>query len=378
LLQAFTLVLMYAAITILWAPDVGHGIHDLVTVSMALATAVAVILLIRGDLAALRAFGLGVLASGAGQVLLALTEVATGWHVTSSFGSRLVAERGLENIEELVGRVAWGSLGNPNDLGGYLLLTTAVFLSMGAYAIVLRRPVRLLGWALLVVAVIVGTTALADARAYRLGLVVIVAMHLFDRVLAPTRTRLRVPMVLLLGVAGLLGLVWLGGALVERISAGGMSDALRLDLVSQGFLTALVSGGFGSGLGTEAALIDAGDLPLNYHNVVAQLVAELGLIVAGAFLAYLLWLIVSWAFATPSARAIGREAAIARGTVAVALLLYGATSSGVLESPDYWAFFTLTALITGPGRAADSRDGGGDPPRRRVSPALLSRHAEAA
>ena len=81
--------------------------------------------------------------------------------------------------------------------------------------------------------------------------------------------------------------------------------------------------------------------------MVVQLAAELGLVVAGAFLAYLVWLVISWAFVTRSARLIGRDAAIARATLAVALLIYGVTSSGVLESPHYWAFFAVTALLTG-------------------------------
>lgn len=346
MLVALTLVLMYGAISVLWAPDVGHAVHGLVTISMALATAVAVILLVRGDLAALRAFGLGVLASGAVQVLLALGEVATGWHLTASFAADLVEQRGLGNVEELLGKVAWGSLGNPNDLGGYLLLTTAVFLSMGAFRIAMQRPVLVLGWGLLVVSVIVGATAMADARAYRLGLVVILSMHLFDRALTPGRTKLRVPTVLLLGVAGTVGLIWLGGALIQGAATIGASDTLRLGLIAQGLLAAIVSGGFGGGLGAEQSLIETGEIPTNYHNVVVQLASELGLVVAGAFLVYLIALVISWAFVTRSAQKLGREASIARATLAVALLVYGVTSSGVVDSPIYWAFFAATASLS--------------------------------
>lgn len=242
--------------------------------------------------------------------------------------------------------MAWGTMGNPNDLGGLMLLVSAVFISARAYGLRMRRGSRVLGYATTAVAVWIGLTAMEDARAYRLGLVVLAAMHLIDRVVAPGRSALRVTAMLLLGWATLAVALTRGGYILEAILDKSGSDALRLRLFADGFSSALLSGGFGRGLGAEKAMIDSGEIPLNFHNVVAQLAAELGLVVTAAFLTYLFALVLGWAFVTRSARAIGREAALARATLAAALLIYGVTSSGVLESPVYWAFFAAMALLS--------------------------------
>lgn len=347
MLQAFALAMAYGAVSVLWAPSLRHGMHDLAAIGLALSTAVAVVLLVREDLRTLRAFALGLLISGGLQVIVAAWEVATGQHLTSDFGAEKVAQWNLVSIEQAIGRVAWGSLGNPNDLAGYLLLTTAVFLSMGAYGIALRRPARLLGWGLLALSVAIALTSMADARAYRLGLAVVVAMHLLDFAWTPGRTPYRRPFVLLVVGIGVVLAVSMSGTVIQAISSTGQSVSLRLELISEGFSTALNSGGLGRGLGTEQSLIDTGEIPLNFHNVVVQLAAELGLVVAVAFVAYLVWLVICWAFVTRSARELGRKAAIAQATLASALLFYGATSSGVLESPDYWAFLAVTAVLAG-------------------------------
>lgn len=347
MLQAFAVALAYAAVTVIWAPDLRHGLHNLVTIGLALSTAVAIILVIRDDRLALRSFVIGVLLSGGLQVFVAVAEVVTGRHLSLGFGADYVAQWNLTSIEQAVGAVAWGSLGNPNDLGGYLLLTTAVFLSMGAYGLSLRRPALWLGWGVLLLSAIVGMTALADARAYRLGLLAVLVMCMFDRVLTPGRTRLRVPAVVVVAGLGLALASAIVGPALQAISGAAASDALRLALVREGFTTTLASGGFGRGLGAEQSLIDSGIIPLNFHNVVIQLAAELGLVVAGAFLIYLVWLVISWAFVTRSARRMGHEASLARATLAVALIIYGITSSGVLEAPHFWGFFGVTAVLTG-------------------------------
>jgi len=158
-----------------------------------------------------------------------------------------------------------------------------------------------------------------------------------------------------LGSATLAVALTRGGYILETILDKRGSDALRLTLIADGFSSALLSGGFGRGLGAEKAMIDSGEIPLNFHNVFAQLAAELGLVVSAAFLTYLFALVLGWAFVTRSARAIGREAALARATLAAALLIYGVTSSGVLESPVYWAFLAANALLTAVGEVPDSQ-----------------------
>jgi hypothetical protein len=208
----------------------------------------------------------------------------------------------------------------------------------------------------LAASVLVGLTSLEVARAYRLGLIVLVVMHFFDRAAPPGRSVLRVPVVwvgMMTGVA----LAALEGA-STLVSIKDSSDAVRLDLIASGFSTALFTGGFGRGLGSEQAMIDSGEIPYNFHNIVAQLAAELGLIVAASCLIYLLALVVSWAFVTRSVQAIGPSASLARATLVIALLFYGVTSSSVLQSPTVWAFFALTASLSGvarPGREAARR-----------------------
>lgn len=113
-------------------------------------------------------------------------------------------------------------------------------------------------------------------------------------------------------------------------------------LRTRGFSTPQASGCFGRGLGAQQAMFDSGQIPLNHPNVVIQLTAELGSVVAVALLTTLA---AGRAFVTRAARVIGRKLAMAGGTLAVALLVYGITSSGVVESPDYGAFFALTALL---------------------------------
>lgn len=344
MLQAFALATAYATASVFWTPDAGSGLNDLLGVVLALATAVAAILLVRGDRPALRSLALGILTSGGLQVGLAVGEVGTGRHL-SSFSASYLERWNLANIEQVLGATAWGSLGNPNDLGGFWLLTTAVFLSMGAYGIALRRSVLIMAWGILLLSAGIGLNYLVDARAYRLGLALIFAMIAFERILPPTRLTLRIPFMILLACAAIAAVGYLG--LSSFAASVRESDVLRLSLISDGLASAVVTGGFGRGIGAERALIDSGQIPLNFHNVVIQLAAELGLIVAAAFLFYLLALVVGWAFVTRSSRAIGRKPAFARAALAVSLLVYGATSSGVLQSPLYWAFFALTALLAG-------------------------------
>lgn len=359
MLQAFGAILAYGTLTLLWAPDLGHGLHDAVGIGLAIGTAAAVLLLVGGDRKALGSFAVGVLLAGGMQVAVALGEVVTGRHLSVAFGAEYVARFDLANIEQAIGATAWGSLGNPNDLAGFLLLATAIFLSMGAYGLALPKLGLVFGWGVLLLSAALGLAFMADARAYRLGVVAVLGMHITDRVLTPGRTAWRAPTLLLMGGLGVTLAAAVGGSEVQAILSASQSDTLRLVLIKQGFETSLVSGGFGRGLGTEQAMLDSGKISTNFHNIEAQLAAELGLIVAASFLIYLLAMVVSWAFVTRSARAAGTAGALARATLAVALLVYGVTSSGVLQSPAYWTFFALTALLTGmprqPGQVESAR-----------------------
>lgn len=124
------------------------------------------------------------------------------------------------------------------------------------------------------------------------------------------------------------------------------SDMLRLELVAQALQESLNSFGFGRGLGAERALIESGAIPINFHNTFARLAAEVGLVIALAYVLYLLASIARWVFPGKAGADRGlADAAFARATVAVALLVWGVVSSGVLDSPAYWTVFAATAAL---------------------------------
>jgi len=355
----------YATLTLLWTPDRSHGIHDVITVGLAVATPIALILLVERDRKVLAGFASGVLITGASQVLLTVVELTTGFHASTQFGAPFLAERNLERIEEVFGPVAIGTMGNPNDLGGLLLLTLAVFLNSGAYGLEIPTWARRLGWVFVTVSVVVGVTFLNDARGFRLGVLLLAAMQLADRWLVRPRL-VRIPaLAVFTVVAFFLTLLpireWIS-AVARLMTAGGSgagtaappelppivgeSDSLRLELLSRAFKLTVDSFGFGRGIGTERALLASGELRINFHNVVAQLAAEVGIVIAAAFLVYLLALLWRWAFVTRSAQRQPLSTR-AKAGLALGLLLYGITSSGVLESPVLWGFFGATALLSG-------------------------------
>ena len=368
MIQTLLAVLAYAMLSLVWTPHVTEGVHDVITVGMALATGIVLLLLVSADRRGLAAFVTGVLLAGGLQVVLASIEVLTGYHVPSHFAAAYLEQWGISNVETVFGRVAWGTMGNPNDLGGFWLMSAALILCASAYGLRWSRGRMLMAWAVATVGIAIGLTCLDDARAFRLGLAVLVVMYLLDRLMHQGGV-LRVPVMLLIGCVGLAVSVVVGPSALERITRSGGSDAFRLDLLATGFRTMLLTGGFGRGIGTERAMIDSGEIPMNFHNVVIQLGAELGLVVAAVFLAYLLALLFSWALGSRSARVIGRGPALARATLAVSLLVYGATSSGVLESPHFWAFFVATALpISATHRSTDRAPGGARSPAREGIP----------
>jgi hypothetical protein len=95
-------------------------------------------------------------------------------------------------------------------------------------------------------------------------------------------------------------------------------------------------------------LIEEGEIRTNFHNAVMLLAVELGLVVALLAAGYLLFLVVSWAFQSPSARRAGLEASRAAATLAMVLVVISITSSGVLMSPLFWTMVAVTALIVSP------------------------------
>ena len=115
----FACAFAYAALSVFWTADGAQGVLALVSLAAALLTGSVVLLLVRGDQRALAAFAGGVLVGALGQLLIALVEVRTGTHLTYQFGGTIFQDYGIRNIEALYGATAWGTLGNPNDLGGF-------------------------------------------------------------------------------------------------------------------------------------------------------------------------------------------------------------------------------------------------------------------
>lgn len=358
---------VYAGVSLIWTPSRPDGIHDLFGIGVALATAITLMLVVGRDRAALAALARGVLWAGALQVGLALVEITTGFHVSTQFGSVYLGRAGVSRIEDVFGPIAIGTLGNPNDLGSFLLIALAVFFSMRSYGVVIGTLTWRLGWVVAIAAMAIGFSCLADARGFRVGLLLIGAVLLINRLFPAGPNVLRIPgLVLSGGVALVLAMLpirsWLVLLLAEEspTSPPGAwtepppppvvtdSDNARLDLIMRGLRVAVDSFGFGRGVGTEQAMIDAGQLAVNFHNVVVQLAAELGLVIAAGYLVYLLAVLVNWAFLTRWAQALGSAQSLARVTLTIAVIVFGMVASGVLTSPLHWVGFIVIALLAVP------------------------------
>jgi hypothetical protein len=344
----FACAFAYAALSVFWTADGTQGVLALVSLAAALLTGSVVLLLVRGDQRALTAFAGGVLVGSLGQLLIALVEVRTGSHLTYQFGGSAIQEYGIDNIEALYGATAWGTLGNPNDLGGFWLLSFAVLLSARAYGLQFGKATRLLAIACVAGVLTIGFTSLADARAFQLGVILIIAFHLVN-FLTPARGSLRGPIVLIFLTFGLAWAAVKGPVLLSGLQAVGSGDAVRLKLFESGMSVAFQTGGLGRGLGTEKEMIDSSELITNFHNIIVQLAAEVGVIIALAFTIYLFALVISWALLTRLARTLGSQRSLALATLATSLLIYGVTSSGVLFSSLYWSFFAVTVLLASAG-----------------------------
>jgi hypothetical protein len=345
MLSGLALALGYSSVTLLWTPSLSHGAHALLGSAAALATAVVVLLLVGTKRATLSAFAGGVLAAGAAQVLLAVVEIGTGFHVSTTFGASYLQEWNLDRIEDILGPIAIGTMGNPNDLGALFLLTISVLLSAEAFGLRLSIRTQWIAWLLATSAIVIGFTSLNDARGFQLGVLMLCGLHVLDRLRPQSRFRCLVG-IAAIGVVLVLRLLyaWIRGGAPLAI---GTSDSLRLNLLAQALQTTVESHGFGRGLGTEAALLETGALPINFHNVVAQLAAEAGIVIAGAYLLYLLSLLWRWLAVGRVAPFPDERVRLARASIAVGILIYGATSSGVLDSPLHWAFFVTPTLLAG-------------------------------
>ncbi len=295
MVQVFVAVLGYTLISLVWTPDRAHGIDSLISIALAVSSGVSVLLLFRTDVMAPASFAAGALVAFGLQVAIAIFEVQTGFHLTQRFGATYLKQWGITNVEAVFGSIAWGTVGNPNDLGGYFLLSMTLFVSARAYGLVLTRAQKLSMWMTVFGALAVGLTSLADARSFRLGVAIVVALHILDRAL-PAGGSLRassVMIVLACGVAGYARWASGGSGISALITASENGD--RLTLISSGLSESLRTGGLGLGVGAQKALIDSRQLPTNFHNAAVELAAELGVVVGGLFLVYLVWLLVSWA-----------------------------------------------------------------------------------
>lgn len=345
LLLAYTIVAIYALASLFWTQSFTTGLHDFLTNGIALLTGIALMLVCRECGQALAAFARGVLVAGSMQVGLSVVELLTGFHVSNRFGAEYLTRWDLASVEIAFGSVAWGTMGNPNDLGGFLLLTLSIFLSASAWGVVMSPGWRLFGWVVAALAIFIGFTSLDDARAFRLGALLLLVLHLVDRLVPPRQVFLRAVAVLLLLGGGLAVAIAQGKLLLGSADHGGFLDEYRFSLLRKGVQVTVDTLGFGRGLGAEQAMINSGEIPLNFHNVTVKLAVELGLLVATAFTLYLVTTLLTWAFGSRGSAPDG-SAASARASLALALLLYGSTSSAVLDSPAYWTFFACIGLLS--------------------------------
>lgn len=376
LVVAIGAALIYAAVTLIWAPSRPDGIHALLGIGVALATAVAIMLVVGCDLAAVAGLARGILWAGVLQVALTVVELTTGFHVSTQFGASYLESGQLTNIEQVYGPIAIGTLGNPNDLGAFLLLALAVFFSSAAFGVEMSQRARWAGWVVAIAAMVVGLGFLADARGFRLGLLLVGALHLVDRLLPNGPNLLRIPALALSGLAAIvLTILPIRSWLVSFVDEVGNlpstgppiapppeviteSDNVRVRLLMRAIQAVADSFGFGRGIGTEQAMLTSGELSINFHNVVAQLAAEVGVVVAVAYLMFLMAILVRWAFRTRGARELGSRLSLARATLTLAVFLYGAVSSGVLQSPLHWGFFAIIGLMAGLPRAGQAASPG--------------------
>jgi hypothetical protein len=338
----------YAGLSTIWMPDLVTSVSMWAAASLAVMTAVGLLLLSGVDPSALKCFAAGVLASVVGQLAVVSVELTTARHFSSEYSSNVMRDYGRPVEEVLNSQVAWGTLGNPNDLGGFLLVGLAVFASATAYGLHFQGWLRVVGYGISAVVVWVGSTSLADARAFRLGVFTLILMHAFDRVLPPSRVKWRVGILLWVGGLAVAGLSTQGLALVGIDPSGIASDQLRIQLLGKGLSEVLASAGLGRGIGFEQVLIERGEIRTNFHNSLMLLAVELGLVVALFAGGYLLFLVMSWVLQSRSARCAGSEASVAAAAVAVVLFINSSSSSGVLLSPIFWAMLAATAVLARP------------------------------
>lgn len=336
-----TCLLVYATTTLLWTPNFASGSNVLVGIALALFTALLVVATVNGDSRAFRALIIGVLSGGLLQVSIAIWELVTDNHLASPTFGVASAESGVFLTSN--GQVAWGTLGNPNDLGGFLLLVALLWINRSAATLGVHGLLRIGGYLLVAAIVLIGLTSLQDARAFRFGLLALLLMWGFDRLVPMGRGPTRRSLGLLIAMAmAAVTLVVLTSLTVDRF---GPSDALRIQLIGRGLFEGLSNAGFGRGVGSASYLVESGELPTNLHNVFAQLSMEFGLPIAMAFSLLLVRWVLAWLLETQSGMAIGQDRARLRAGIAVTLAVYGATSSGVLESPVYWLGFATAVAI---------------------------------
>jgi len=372
-------ILGYATLSAVWAADSELALTSALLLAIAMASGLAVFLVVGREREALISLILGVSASLGLQVCIALVELRTGQHLSREFGSSAVSQWSLVRIEDLTGPVAWGTLGNPNDLGGFFLLAIAVVPALGTHGVKLGRLSRLVLGITLVFAAVIGLTELQDARAFRLGLLALGVIHLLDRVI-PREPVLRAASVFI-SIAGVILLLRGVGSLRQMQAVSwSQSDDLRLELAITVLGLALRSGGVGMGIGAESSLIKAGQIPTNFHNFTLQIAVELGFVVAGMLLLYVARPLVRWAMGHGLGDGVGgRAVARDRAGLAVALLAGGVAPSGVIETSHYWAFMALLGV-----HVVDSRKPSGltkpsaRPNTESTAPSASHRDAEVA
>lgn len=344
LLLAFAAVWCFSAMSMIWAPDTAVATRRLVALGTALAFAGLLAYLVGNSVKLFRAMVYGCVVAMASQAFIAVWEIRSGSHLTYTFDTQTIWNSQL-SYADIYGSIAWGTLGNPNELAGFLLFAIALLIGT-RLSVGINQGAWLASLPVIGLAVVIGWTSAADARGFRMGVCGLGLIVLLDWIRRRARSSGLAATISPLAVVIAL-VVWLTlrPDLLGNSSGNAGSDELRVRLLKAGLSNGLDNMGLGNGLGSEAVLIESGQLETNLHNVFAAAANDLGIFAMSALLVYLSLPLLAWLFDARGASA--RRPILLRCLVAWALLIQGFVASSVLLSPWYWVGIAVLAMAHG-------------------------------
>lgn len=339
--------LLYAVVTLVWAPSLPSAIVAL----FALASGVAIVYCLvtlaahAGPTAALGGWFVGACLASA----VALVELLMARHLPSAFAAARPGERFVAS-----------TFGNPNDFAAFLLVALPFTVALARSA---RAPLtRVVAWT--AVPVFAGLVVASRSRLCSAGLVVVGAYYVFGqrpRTLAQVRRLRVIPAAVIVALAALIVSPSTTGRfrnIPAEIAEGG-STRDRYLLIREGMVLFGRSHFVGIGAGGFEATVKERETPLtgsgttNPHNFPAEVLSQYGLLVPLALLAWfgLTWRSVGARLGRSHASGLGvREVAQLNGArcALVTLVMASMDPSSFIVSPTGWlAIGTVAALARG-------------------------------